>query len=164
LARARTCQNGIVGVSCWIDIPGIVFIRVTGRTELCVTMRVRRREPVLCPLLAFHSSYSRCLLPNTTRFYFLSLSLSSPRGVSSHSVIKSGPDVWKHLLHRVCVPTYIFFVLASLRNFRFISAMQKISVLILVEFIRQYGKLILINTAKREEINFVLRLPENITS
>lgn len=70
-ARARTCQNGIVGVSRRIDIPRMVFIRVMDYAELCVTMRVRRRIVLSsspCPLFSFFEA-------RRISIFFLPLSL-----------------------------------------------------------------------------------------
>lgn len=77
-ARARTCQNGIVGVSCRIDIPGMVFIRETRYAELCVTMRARRRT-ALSPFVILPSFLSMLSSKHDAFLFSFSLSLSSPR-------------------------------------------------------------------------------------
>lgn len=99
----RTCQNGIVDVSRRIDIPGMVFIRVTGYAELCVTMRVSTSglRPACLPLLLPLFTVPR----SKTHFYSLSPSPSpSPlRSVSSPSVIKGVPDMESFFIRRIRV-------------------------------------------------------------
>jgi len=76
-ARARTCQNGIVGVLCRIDIPGMVFIRAMGYAELYIIARVRRR----IVLSFFPPSLAIPVFFEAWRVFIFSLIFSSPKRI-----------------------------------------------------------------------------------
>ena len=114
--RARTCQNGIVGVLRRIDIPGIVFIRMTGYAELYVTARVWRRTvfpspPHHFPLPLFTMSFESRHISIFSLFLLLSL-----------SVIKGVSCVRSYLLHEGRVSTCSIYQFHSEISFRFRTA------------------------------------------